>query len=598
MGYTYFILCALVFSITLNILYFTKKHIDSSETKVFSILLFINFLGLIIELVCAYIGYNFAPNVLLARLFTKVYLTYLLTFLFLMTLYIYIVCYVINKNPNLSYFKKLKNLSIYIFIFCELTMLVLPITTSNGFAIGKSVNFVYDSSTFCILLWIIPIVKNRKNIAFKKFVPFFCFAIFIFLVAIIQKINPHMTLVTTMEFLIIFIMYFTIENPDLKMVNELNLACSIAEKANNAKTDFLSNMSHEIRTPLNAIVGYSQLVLEEKNIPDYLKEDVSGIITASKSLLEIVNGILDVSKIEANKIEIINNAYDTNELFNEVVTLTKSRIGTKNLEFKVKIDESIPKYLYGDSARIKQIMINLLTNSIKYTRSGFVELKIDSVIKNGVCRLIVSVEDSGVGIKKEDMSKLFVKFERFDESNTTIEGTGLGLAITKKLVDLMKGKIVVQSVFGEGSKFTFALDQLITNKVINKKEEEITISDYSNKKVLVVDDNKVNLKIASKLLNTYKVNVTILESGIECLNKIKEEEYDLIFLDDMMPKMSGVETLKKLHEDPNFKIPVVVLTANALSGMREKYLNDGFDDYLAKPIIRVELSKIIKKFLG
>ena len=246
-----------------------------------------------------------------------------------------------------------------------------------------------------------------------------------------------------------------------------------------------------------------------------------------------------------------------------------------------------------------------MTNAIKYTKEGYIEFNVSSVVKDDVCRLIISVADTGIGIKRENIDKLFSKFERFDlEKNITIEGTGLGMAITKKLVDLMHGKIVVQSVYGQGSKFIVAIDQRIINKELSEletKTENINIDnlDFTDKCVLVVDDNKINLKVANRLLQDFKLKVDLVASGFECLDKINSgNTYDLILMDDMMPNMSGVETLKKLKEIDNFKIPTIALTANAIFGMREKYLKEGFDDYLSKPIDKNELILLLQKFLG
>ena len=414
-----------------------------------------------------------------------------------------------------------------------------------------------------------------------------------------------MLLVTSLTAFVVVFMYHTIENPDLKLINELNLAKDQAEKANNAKSEFLSSMSHEIRTPLNAIVGFSQALAEEE-ISNEAKEEVNDIIMASENLLEIVNGILDISKIEANKLEIVNTEYEPAKILEELVALSKARLGEKPIEFRTSFDPLLPKTLFGDYMRIKQITLNLLTNAIKYTKTGYIEFRVSCIQKENVCRLIISVEDSGIGIQKEKIDKLFTKFERFDiEKNITIEGTGLGLAITKKLVELMNGKIVVQSIYGQGSKFTVALDQQIvltptvsTSEVL-PKEDPIDLSLLVNKKVLIVDDNKINLKVASRLLKDYNIKTEEVDSGFECINRIlQKEEYDLILLDDMMPKMSGVETLKKLKEISDFHTPTIALTANAISGMKEKYLKEGFDDYLSKPIDRKELNRVIRKFLN
>lgn len=604
MGYLYFISCSLVYSLILILVYFKKEHINSNETKFFSTMLVLNFFGLVCELCCALLGNFYDPSSILCKITTKVYMIYLLTFLLYMTLYIYVVCYASNNNNNLNeeHYQFLKKISIIIYLVCISIMLFLPLNTASGYATGKAVGFVYISSAFCILVWLIPVIKNVKKINFKKFIPLFAFIVFVSIVSIIQKINPHITLITSMESLVMFIMYFTIENPDVKMIEQLNIAKSQAERANQAKSDFLSNMSHEIRTPLNAIVGFSQ-ALQEENLPPQAQDEVKDIVMASETLLDIVNGILDISKIEANKLEIVSTEYSLQAVLDELVSLSKARLGEKPIEFRCVFDPSIPPYLYGDKVRVKQVVLNILTNAIKYTKQGFIEFKVSSIQKDGVCRLIISVEDSGIGIKPESINKLFTKFECLDiEKNNTIEGTGLGLAITKKLLELMGGQIVVQSVYGKGSKFTIALDQKIVTNPTTVVETKTVVAtsklDLTGKKILVVDDNMINLKVASRLLKDYNCLVDTASSGFDCIDKISNgASYDLILMDDMMPKMSGVETFHKLKENENFHIPTVALTANAISGMKEKYLQEGFQDYLAKPIEKTELYRVLVKFL-
>ena len=380
------------------------------------------------------------------------------------------------------------------------------------------------------------------------------------------------------------------KNLDNKTISLDELPLEELEDLNKLYRGEVSKLSQEVKA------------LEEENIPPSAKDEVKDIISASQSLIEIVNGILDISKIEANKIEIVNIEYDFNQVLKDLVALSKARMGDKPIEFRTNFDETIPSTLYGDQTRVKQIIINLLTNAIKYTKKGYIEFKVSCVIKDDICRLIISVEDTGIGIKKENIDKLFKKFERFDlEQNITIEGTGLGMAITKRLLDLMGGKIVVQSIYGEGSRFTVAIDQRIIKKEKIETKEEITEDkiDVSGKKVLIVDDNNLNIKVATRLLKQYNLNIDSATSGRECINKIiLGENFDLILMDDMMPGKSGVETFNELKQMDNFNIPTIILTANAISGMREKYIdNDHFNDYLSKPIDRQELDRVIRKFL-
>lgn len=605
--YVVIIFCSIVYSIILNIVYFAKSHLVSGETKIYSIILKLNLFGLINELLCAFVGITFDSNLFFVKLLTKFYMTYLLSFLFFMTIYIFNICYTSDDNDKnkLAYYEKLKKISYFLFLIVVFIMMILPISTLSGYAVGKSVDFVYFCSSICIAVWIVSIIKNFRVIKTKKFVPFFSFILFMVLIAIIQKYNPKMTLITSMEFLTVFIMYFTIENPDVKLINELEVAKEHAEKANRAKTEFLSSMSHEIRTPLNAIIGFSECIKLENNL-DAAKKDAEDIIMAGQNLLEIVNGILDISKIEANKMEIVEVDYSLRNVCYDLQKLIKPRIGDKPIEFKMNISSDVPDCLHGDVGKVKEIITNLLTNAVKYTERGVVEFSVVCINSKNRSKLVISVEDTGRGIKPDKIDKLFTKFQRLEEDrNTTLEGTGLGLAITKSLVNMMGGKIVVQSKYGSGSKFTVCLSQKIVKSKISSKNLKVSVPEvkmdtiFPNAKILLVDDNKLNLKVASKLLAPYKVMIDTCSSGSECIEKINSGSgYDLILLDDMMPGMSGVDTFKKLCSDSNFKIPTVILTANAISGMKEKYLKLGFNDYLAKPIDKLELARVLNDYLN
>ena len=399
-------------------------------------------------------------------------------------------------------------------------------------------------------------------------------------------------------------MYFTIENPDVKMIKQLNIAKEQAEKANRAKSEFLSNMSHEIRTPLNAIVGFSECLIESPNLDSEAKDHAKDIVDASNNLLDIVNGILDISKIEANKMEIVPKEYNPKEVFNGLCKLVIPRIGAKPIEFRSNITEDLPGILKGDVAKLKQVVLNILTNAAKYTDRGEIIFSVNCVNRMDAkkCALNIAVKDTGRGIKKEDMNKLFNKFERFDEDqNTSTEGTGLGLAITKSLTEMMGGRITVASNYGEGSTFRITLEQdLISMEAPEGTSEEIEIdySTHQGKRILVVDDSKINLKVANNILKPYNFTIVEATSGFEALELAETQTFDLILMDIMMPKMNGVEALRRLKEIPGFDIPVVALTADAIEGQDEKYIQAGFNDYLSKPIDRYQLNRVLNKYLG
>lgn len=368
-----------------------------------------------------------------------------------------------------------------------------------------------------------------------------------------KEFNALISLVTVL-------MYNTIENPDLKLLNEVSLAKDQAEKANLAKAEFLSSMSHEVRTPLNAIKSFSEFTVTTTDIKE-ANDNAKEVVKAVGVLLELVNGVLDISKIESGNMEIVNSDYNPVELFNDTCKLVNARIVEKNINFKINIAQDIPTLLYGDKSRIQQVLMNLLTNAAKYTREGTITFNVQCVNKDNVCSMIISVEDTGRGIRPEQINKLFTKFNRLDEDlNTTTEGTGLGLAITKKIVEMMNGKIVVQSVYGSGSRFTVQLNQIIKNPLPNNTivfdsnmkietqtntiendqcqfSKSIKASDLSCNKVLVVDDNKINLKVADKFLKFYNVDIVLCETPEEVINRINNnEKYDLLLVDDMMPK--------------------------------------------------------------
>ena len=597
--------CSLFFSGLMCYVYFSKERVDLLENKMYSCMIVCSFVDSLIVTILQSIAFFYTPGYLdfIITVLNKIDFVMLILICNSIFYYIAIITLPVFKSHYRKFSIPFLVTDLIVFTFM-LFGKVDVIKSGNAYtADGSAVLMAEILCGVYLIMTLLIVLFNLKKVD-KRY--FFVLVMLLSLIGVlvVVNINPYLIWVSIVVCFVNYIMYFTIDNPDVKMIAQLNEAKIAAEKANTAKTEFLSSMSHEIRTPLNAIVGFSNMLLEDKTLPDSAKDEVNDIVMASDNLLEIVNGILDISKIEAGKLEIVNTEYDFNKVTTELIALTKGRLGDKPIELITKIDDTIPRVLYGDASRLKQICVNILTNAVKYTKEGSITFSINSIIKNDVCRLIISVEDTGIGIKQENINKLFNKFERLDlEDNVTIEGTGLGLAITKKLVDLMHGKIVVQSVYGKGSKFTVSIDQRIVKNPTIKVDAPVVKNDdikVNNKLVLVVDDNKINLKVAERLLGTYGITTECVESGFICIDNLKNgKKYDLILMDDMMPKLSGVETLHKIKEQiPDFNIPTVALTANALTGMREKYLADGFDDYLAKPISKDELNRVIHEYLN
>lgn len=591
-----------IYIIMIMLIYFSKKRINNLDNKIYSTILILNSIGVVIDIIQFAMIKNGADyNAVI--FVNKLFLLYVITWTAIYNYYVISI----RRTAEKIIHNKVTKLLILTYLIFVIIVICLPVThklNADGtmYSTGPAVKFVFAAVSYYIFLMfvsmVINLIHNHKNS--DKYKPVLSFLVMGSVSGILQMINPVLLLTSPVETFVTILTYFFIENPDLKMLNEVKAAKDAADKANQAKSDFLSSMSHEIRTPLNAIVGFSECIKNADNLEE-AKENASDIVTASESLLEIVNGILDISKIESGKLELVQTDYDIYKILDEVVKLIKARLGDKPLNFEVNIAPDIPHVLYGDHFNIKKILINFLTNAVKYTDEGYIKFDVRCVkVNDEVCRLIMSVKDSGRGIKKENIDKLFTKFQRLDEDkNTTIEGTGLGLAITKQLVEMMHGKIVVNSTYGEGSEFTAAIDQRISNAKLDNEETVVEGElDLTNKNILVVDDNILNLKVATKLLKPYKCNVEVCESGFACLDKIKEgKTYDIILLDDMMPKMKGSETLTRLKQIDGFDIPVIALTANAIQGMKEQYLLLGFDDYLAKPIEKKELYRVLNKYV-
>ena len=596
MNVEFLILYALILSITLNIMYFIRKHINSNEAKIFSKILFSNLLGLMLELMCIYMSNKFSPTSLPAIIFTRAYLIYLITYLLFMTLYNYVLCYTTEKQKKLEHYKKLRNISYTIYAVCVVVCMALPLQTEKGYAIGPAVNFVYLCSTICINVWFIPMIKNRKIIEHKKFVPLYIFILLIIIVAIIQRIYPQATLITIVEFLIVFIMYHTIENPDMKMLDEVHKAKVISDNANEEKTLFLYNMTNEIRGITKDIDKETDNILDET---DNKKIDVEEINNSARNIkgstakfTTMTNEILDISSIDSASVRIYNEKYNIKRLLKEIVGMYKSKAQNKNLDFRVSIASDIPEYLYGDGINLKKVLTIILDNSIKYTNNGYIEFNINTIIKGDIARLIISVEDSGIGMKAEDINKIFTKKQEREDNHNLNNN----LYNAKRLITLMNGTIVPSSSYGSGTTIKIILDQKYDtiDTDINKYDNI-----YDKKKVLLIDDSPSSKKLFNKILSGTNIELTSVKLGKEGLEKIRsKEKYDLILLDEELEPQNGHIIMRKLLEIRNFNTKVILLTKDNKYDYDDSYLQEGFTDYIIKSSDKEEILNKMNKYLS
>lgn len=594
----YVSICALLISFFLLINFFSKKRYDNKETKIFSYMLIFNFINTIFTLSIVFIEKTNIINIIFLKILNKLNNVIQLGWIWLLFLYmLYMLCNNKEKKYNL-----IKIITIIINILLGILIFILPTSFYNNIYLnGLSETFSYIIYFVYLLVIIILTIKNIKNMSNKKNIIVFTISLLLMLTAlIIKKINPELLIISSI-FTYINLIINSTEDPDSRLLLELQKEKEKNEKLNNIKIDFLTNMNHEFRTSLNTIVGFSECIKQENSI-DACKNDADDIITSSQNLLEIINDVLDISKLETNNMKITEEDYKPLEIFENVISSLKPKLSEKEIEIKTNFNENIPYMLFGDSNKVKQIITNILMNSIKHTEDGSINFEVNCTSEKDKCNLVISIENTGKTIKKENKSSNNLK----EFNKNIVEQSELEFLIAKKFLDMLCGKIVLDEKNINKTKVTIYLNQKIKMQgvpliaEISKLEESIKPQqeDYSDKKVLIVDDNKMNLKVATRLLKNYNIITTEVLNGYEAINKIKNnEKYDLIFLDDIMPKKNGKETLNELKKIKGFDIPVIVLTANVLEGMKEKYIEEGFDDYLAKPINKEELKKILNKFL-
>ena len=594
----YFLIEAIVYSMLLMTVYFRKKVFKSKENKVYSILVVVSFFELIVELILDFVGpmYKEIPNVsyFVARLFSfgvELWITILLC-------YVLFVCLSIKKKER--YIPVVRNIAIVLMIIFTTLNFILPLNFKYdgyiAYTYGPSVNIIYLSAFLYSFIGIIALIRNIKNIKDKRFFPILIFLIVGGIASYIQYMNPGLLLATPIHAFITFLMYFTIENPDVKMIEEYHKAKEISDNANEDKTMFLYNMTNDIRLITKDINYNTDAAINEMSNKKVDKDLVNDYLRAIKEntarFTTMTNEILDVDSIDSASIKVYDDKYNIKLLLKKIVTLYSDECSKKGLTFRSDIASDLPEYLYGDNLELKNVLTSILDNSIKYTKEGYIELNVNTIIKNNIARLIITIEDSGVGISPDEMDSIFYKRkEEIDGSNMKSN-----LFTARKLITLMGGTIIPSSNYGNGTTMKIVLDQKIVeeaNEKYNKYE-----SFYDEKKILLVDDNISTEKIISKLLRDTNIKLDYVGLGKEALDKIRgKEKYDLILLDEVMDPLDGVTVMKKFKDIRNFKTNVILLTRNNEYEYNEEYIKYGFSGYLLKPISKDKLFEIIDKYL-
>ena len=573
--------------------FFNHNNAKNQETKLYSKMLIINFISSVIAIFTIIIFKSLNLN-FLTIIMKKLELVLNLLILSLFLQYSQVL---INKKVKTT--KILK--TIYLINIILVIILPMDVSVVNNTLkvsqIGYTIYHIISTILISIIsLLTIKLIKiNKKNL--KKSLPFLGLTILSLFSILLQIKFPESNIYNYFMSYILLIMYFTIENPDTKVIEQLNIEAKKASEVRKAQENFLASMSHEVRTPLNTIVGLSTSLEENPKCPIEMKQDLQDIVTSSYNLLEMFNNVIDINEIETGTLKLQNEKYNVRESINEVINNHKIKLNKKNLTLNIEYQDNIPKYLYGDIKHLKVIITNILSNAIKYTKDGKIDLLVRSINEPDKCNLIIIIKDTGIGMKEETLSKMYHKFERLDTiKNSNIEGMGLGLALTKRLVELMHGTINFTTTYKVGTTFTIMLPQefYYQDIITLPKLKDLTKS----KRVLIVDDNPLNIKVAKRALEALNyTNLDTCDSGFKCLEKIKNgSSYDIILMDIMMPEMSGTQTLENLKNISSFKTPVVALTADALIGANQKYLNQGFSAYLAKPYTKEQLKNILNKY--
>ena len=590
----FFLMEAIAYSILLVIIYFKKKIFKSKENKVYSLLVIISFIELILELILDYVGplYQKIPTIsfFVARLycaFIELWLTLLIC---------YVIYVLININKKDKYFIIAKYLFITLGIIFATLNFMLPLNFmydgNIAYTYGPSVNIIYISAGLYSIVGIISLLTNSKNIKDKRFYPILLFLILGGIGSLIQYKNPGLLLAVPIHSFITFLMYFTIENPDTKMLEEVHKAKVISDNANEEKTMFLYNITNEIRGITKDINYEADNILNEtdnKKVDLNIVNDSAREIKGSTAkFTTMTNEILDISQVDASNIKIYNEKYSIKLILKELITKYKEICKRSGIEFRTSIASDIPEILYGDSVGLKNVMISLLDNSIKYTKKGYIELNVNLIKKQDIARLLITIEDSGIGIKSSEIDNIFNKNKEELKRNNLKNN----LFTARKIITLMGGTLIATSTYGKGTTMKIVLDQKI--EVIDNKYDKV----YDKKKILLIEDSDTTYKLITKMLKNTNIIIDRVVLGSEGLDKIRnKEKYDLILVEEELKPLNGYDIIKKLKLIKNFNTKVVLLTKNPNIEYSYLYKDEGFSDYLIKPINRSLLLNIINKYL-
>ncbi len=590
----FFLMEAIAYSILLVIIYFKKKIFKSKENKVYSLLVIISFIELILELILDYVGplYQKIPTIsfFVARLycaFIELWLTLLIC---------YVIYVLININKKDKYFIIAKYLFITLGIIFATLNFMLPLNFmydgNIAYTYGPSVNIIYISAGLYSIVGIISLLTNSKNIKDKRFYPILLFLILGGIGSLIQYKNPGLLLAVPIHSFITFLMYFTIENPDTKMLEEVHKAKVISDNANEEKTMFLYNITNEIRGITKDINYEADNILNEtdnKKVDLNIVNDSAREIKGSTAkFTTMTNEILDISQVDASNIKIYNEKYSIKLILKELITKYKEICKKSGVDFRTNIASDIPEILYGDSVGLKNVMISLLENSIKYTKKGYIELNVNVIKKQDIARLLITIEDSGIGIKSSEIDNIFNKNKEELKRNNLKNN----LFTARKIITLMGGTLIASSTYGKGTTMKIVLDQKI--EVIDNKYDKV----YDKKKILLIEDSDTTYKLITKMLKNTNIIIDRVVLGSEGLDKIRnKEKYDLILVEEELKPLNGYDIIKKLKLIKNFNTKVILLTKNPNIEYSYLYKDEGFSDYLIKPINRSLLLNIINKYL-